>query len=195
MESGRKYPLNRRRLLAVVATWIGLFTATVIIAKTVTSEAAVSEETTEDRTVAEFVKAGTRAQLEGQTRKTGPTAPFGAVSFDETQATIHKSLSDEIFKRSDAIMSCTRSSMKYSTLHTQFLEISFVVSRSSCDITGAARVSDVVLERSSLRLSSEEEQCLVREFSQIVAEARDVLPSRRIYYPLCINRRADSYYE
>ncbi|MCW5806242.1 MAG: hypothetical protein KIT31_28005 [Deltaproteobacteria bacterium] len=189
-----------RKTMILVGVWIALFLSTiaVIAIKSCLAGGANAGSTGEvNHAVAddeeEGVRQFTKAILSSTPRKSGGYADFSEDIDPTLYPDLHQALHLEIITNKDKIMDCVRPTINNGPLRTQYLEISFELSHLKAprqDPPSRYSISNFILERSSIPFTAVEEQCLADAFQRLHLPSSLLVPPRRSFYPLCMNKSA-----
>lgn len=186
-----------RRILILAGIWVGLFLVTItfmVLKSHLASNAQAGEVSSQNPTSEDRIKEATRARLASMPRRSSGIATAVSDGFDSQRYLgLNEVVHTAIVAAKDQLLDCTRDSMNNSPLRTQYLEVSFDFARVSNagSILAHGRVFSITnasVERSSIRFSVREEQCMERAFNSITISTDLEMPSGRNFYPLCINR-------
>ncbi len=176
--------------MTFIGVWLLLFAGTMLVRSLWGSTQQADAEGASDTggfnsLYGEFVRQTTRIRLDGIPRRSG----HDAVTLDASKSPrFDGALGTEIRKRNDTLYECVRETISLSVTRTNYFEFSFYPMVSQ-ELGLSASLSDVVLERVTIKLTAQEEACLVKNLTLENLEHEANLQGRFTYI-VCINQRS-----
>lgn len=175
-----------RRISIFAGIWALLFVTTLAIRLSDTTTATATENAS---IYNDIVQTNVQARMEGMPRHSTNVDDINRSVFD----TIFSEIGFQIAAHNDPIYDCLSDAVSRSKVRTNYFEISFVVSpRPNLPTTDRQlTLANIIVERSTLPFTEEDERCLQRELTGLLLNAGE-FPTGRVAYPMCITRRLDS---
>jgi len=154
----------------VIGIWLVLFAATLGVRYGFSGKKTPSAQ--ENNVITSVVDQLTRIQFDSTPRRSRTLSKFA----EEAQ------LSKYVLAHKTALLRCRDLIMPHPARPRELFEVSFRVANTSLADGTYSHVTDVMLERSSIELTSDQETCLIKAFDEFSFKEEEASLSKRVPY-------------